>query len=215
LVLIAWLQSAVAINCLEQFNAKAFFDDTPWLNTPPSRRARIVCQPSYHSRGLLGGSAQSEKMSKLAALAAKRRQKENARPAQAQESDLAATNDYVSSLRAVRLSSAPSNPIATEPDSAAIQKPANNNVDANPEKHSKVDTPHPREVESQVETKDLLAGPSAFANAIFGTVHQVRPVNLAQPILEPLLGSDRQAFDFNTPSPDDVVTKAQAAKGPR
>ena len=158
-------------------------------------------------------------MSKLAALAAKRRQKENARPAQAQESDPAATNDYVSSLRALRLSSAPSNPIvtdlATEADTAAIQKPANENVHANSEKQSKVNTSHPREAESQVEPRDVLAGPSAFANAMFGTVHQVRPVNLTQPILEPLLGSDRQAFDFNTPSPDDVVTKAQAAKGPR
>ena len=158
-------------------------------------------------------------MSKLAALAAKRRQKENARPAQAQESGPAATTDYVSSLRALRLSSAPSKPIATdgatESSSAAIQKPAKNNVDANPEKHSKVDTPHSREAGSQVETKDLLAGPSAFANAIFGTVHQVRPVNLAQPVLEPSLRSDQRAFDFTTPSPDDVVTKAQAAKGPR
>ena len=158
-------------------------------------------------------------MSKLAALAAKRRQKENARPAQAQDNGPAATIDYVSSLRALRLSSAPSSPIATdvvtELDSAAIQKPAKNNVDANPEKHSKVDIPHPREAESQLEPKDLSAGPSAFANAMFGTVHQVRPVNLTQPILEPLLASHRRAFDFTTPSPDDVVTKAQAAKGPR
>ena len=158
-------------------------------------------------------------MSKLAALAAKRRQKENARPVQAEETAPAPTNDYLSSLRALRLSSPQSRPTATDVTtelvSAAIQKPANSNIDANPEKQSKVDTPYPREVERQVEPRDLLAGPSAFANAMFGTVHQARPVNLARPILEPFLGSDKQAFNFNTPSPDDVVMKAQAAKGPR
>ena len=60
------------------FSAKDFFHDTPWLNVPPHRRGEILIEPLYPSAGLLGGSSSSGagKVSKLAALAAKRKQRD-------------------------------------------------------------------------------------------------------------------------------------------
>jgi elongation factor 1 alpha-like protein len=214
------LQSAVATHCPQQFDAKAFFEDTPWLDIPPSRRAHIVCEVLPQPRGLLGGSAKSEKMSKLAALAAKRRQKENARPVQAEESGPTAANDYASSLKALRLSSAP--PVErkvsekqSEVDTAATQKLAANDLETHPTKHLKIDKLDPSKPEFQFKPEDVIAQPSAFAKTMFGAAPQARPLNLVLPIHEPLHGDYSPAFDFTTPSPDDLVTRAQAAKGPR
>lgn len=159
-------------------------------------------------------------MSKLAALAAKRRQKENARPVQAEESGPAATNDYASSLKALRLSSAATverkvSEIHSEVDTAVTQKPAANNLEATPKKQLTIDTLHPSKPECQFKPEDVIARPSAFAKTLFGAAPQARPLNLVLPIHEPLHGGHYPAFDFTTPSPDDLVTRAQAAKGPR
>jgi hypothetical protein len=157
-------------------------------------------------------------MSKLAALAAKRRQKENSRPAEAEERGATATDEYVSSLKALRLSSAAPvkrkiSDVQTGVDTAAVEKPAD--LDANPAKQSKIGPFDSSKTQPEFQPEDVIAQPSAFAKTMFGTAPQVRPFNLVLPIQQPSQGSHFQPFDFTTPSPDDLVTRAQAAKGPR
>jgi hypothetical protein len=60
---------------------KEFFADTPWLQVPPERLTEITMEPRYPElgTGLLGGASDAPggKVSKLAALAAARRKREN------------------------------------------------------------------------------------------------------------------------------------------
>ena len=62
-----------------QFSAKDFFKDCPWLNIPLMRRGEILIEPLYPCGRLLGGASSlpAPKLSKLAALAAARKRKEN------------------------------------------------------------------------------------------------------------------------------------------
>lgn len=159
-------------------------------------------------------------MSKLAALAAKRRQKENARPSQAEEGGSIASEKYVSSLKALRLSSATPvkhkiSDVQTGSDTAATEEPAEHSLEATQSEKSKIKAPDPSKVELQFQPEDVIAQPSTFAKTMFGTAPQARPLNLVLPILEDLHGNHSHGFDFTTASPDDLVTRAQAAKGPR
>ncbi|PGH15027.1 translation elongation factor Tu [Helicocarpus griseus UAMH5409] len=70
--------------CPEPFSAADFFKDSPWLNVPAHRKADILVEPLYPPLGLLGGAPEaSGKVSKLAALAAKKR-KDNEKKAAAE-----------------------------------------------------------------------------------------------------------------------------------
>jgi elongation factor 1 alpha-like protein len=63
------------------FSVKDFFASCPWFRIPPERKAEIIIEQRYPhlGTGLLGGTsnAPAGKVSKLAALAAARRKKEN------------------------------------------------------------------------------------------------------------------------------------------
>lgn len=97
------------VHCATPFTAKEFFRDCPWLRIPADREAEILIEPLYPRLGLLGGSSSAGdggKMSKLAALAAKRRQKENEKigsPASpARETAASDTDAYKTSLDRLR-----------------------------------------------------------------------------------------------------------------
>ncbi|KAL8940544.1 MAG: hypothetical protein Q9216_002761 [Gyalolechia sp. 2 TL-2023] len=72
--------------CPETFSVAQFFADAPWLNIPWDRQGEILIEPLYPRGGLLGGSSNQagSKMSKLAALAAARKKKENFKPESAE-----------------------------------------------------------------------------------------------------------------------------------
>ncbi|OJD11838.1 translation elongation factor Tu [Blastomyces percursus] len=71
-------------SCPESFSAADFFKDSPWLNIPAHRKADILVEPLYPRLGLLGGAQEtSGKVSKLAALAARKR-KDNEKKAAAE-----------------------------------------------------------------------------------------------------------------------------------
>ncbi|ODH49558.1 translation elongation factor Tu [Paracoccidioides brasiliensis] len=60
--------------CPQPFSTADFFKDSPWLNIPAQCKADILIEPLYPPLGLLGGAPEaSGKVSKLAALAARKR----------------------------------------------------------------------------------------------------------------------------------------------
>jgi len=180
-------------------------------------------EPLYPRRGLLGGASKDGKMSKLAALAAKRRQRESERSASETKSP-ASQDGYVASLNKLRISQ-PSRIRERLAGSRADQSPPRE-LTAVPE------SGHDVTVEGGLEVKDaqnsektaeaapsdrssradtnLRAQPSAFASIM--TSHHFIPSLLASPsiLYDEFVA---ETFDFTEPSPDDIVTKAQNSKG--
>lgn len=76
--------SEATLLCSARLSAADFFKDCPWLDVPKERQGEILIEPLYPRGGLLGGSSSqgNGKPSKLAALAAARRQKENGKPSE-------------------------------------------------------------------------------------------------------------------------------------
>ncbi|KAJ5267157.1 Translation elongation/initiation factor/Ribosomal beta-barrel [Penicillium angulare] len=222
------------------FSAAEFFRDSPWLNVPSHRKADILVEPLYPRLGLLGGAPEAGgKMSKLAALAAARKQKESGQAAStpststsdpqqhekakvslkdrlAASSKPAKPSEGLAGLQSMRRSAKPSSP---------AQKPSS------PEPTKVVPAPAPvlkdqpedlvdNKEEPQQPIQEIRAQPSMFASAIIGS--QTGP-QMAEPSrlqsnhvdLLQIYGLDHaEPFDFAEPSPDDVVIKAQStAKG--
>ena len=156
-------------------------------------------------------------MSKLAALAAKRRQKENQTPQASHDSEsaTAAKDDYAASLSKLKLSSSVSK--QTKDDAKPVVGPTSDtsilsqvNLDDPNPAHANISASTSRISMEETAEVDLHASPSPFAKALLGASHEDNNT-LLQTFQLPT--SDSQAFDFSRPSPDDVVHKAQTAKG--
>jgi elongation factor 1 alpha-like protein len=186
------------------FTPKDFFSDAPWLNIPTYCQARIVETPSRPRGRLLGGSAKGGKMSKLAALAAKRRQAQEAKAdptGQPVQSD-----EYAEKLRQLTITR-----------SAPEEKPENTDLDGSrPDDNMDIDEPDDKEEEFLDQKRIPPAGfvqrlqspPSAFASIVTGTR---RPLPQHTHTLLPMdTSTATDAFDFAQPSPDDVFRKAQS-----
>lgn len=216
--------------------ATDFFSDTPWGNIPIHRRANLYPVSRFPKLGLLGGSA---KPSKLAALAAARKKREEERQVTAQ-----ATQTGRSIALLDRLGPAKENVIsqAVTPSAkrASTEQPLPARTPTRPKKEpspirEKSPVPVPVESsdsESSVEiADDLRARPSMFAQTMFGqrapstggVALQLEemdidpPVHRSQGSMFPLPYANDPEFatrdPFSGPSPDDVVLRAQS-KGP-
>ena len=192
--------------------ATEFFKDCPWLSIPEQRKAEIIIEPVLPRPKLLGGASNSGKPSKLAALAAKRRQKDTQSHSQNPSPDAAPKDDYLSSLKRLRVTQIPE----PQPESAA-KNPSEGDSRKGKEtsKSTQADSAECRDKdddsESSLEVRQELRGqPSAFANIM--TSHDTgNHVSLA-----PELVSSKAlplSVNFAESSPDDIVTKAQSAKG--
>lgn len=179
---------------------------------------------------MLGGSPKADgaPKSKLAALAAARKKKENQKVEDAQNATSSvALLDKLSKPREVKPNSASS---SSKPSSVGTEPTALEQSSKYPRRKSKgPEIPlYAHQAEESFDTSDSstspsiekkseitpAARPSIFARTIFGAPavsqqHHVRVSNRY------LAGPDTDAeFDFAGPSPDDVVTKAQNTKGP-
>lgn len=202
-----------------------FFWDAPWLRVPPYRKAEIRIEPRFPRLGLLGGSSQGQtKVSKIAALAAKRRQAEDEKRGarlDAGNKDIEAstagierlrlTTKHISASRGSLASRPPAEaPMpqgskSREPDSRTAQTQAAST-------HTFVSSGQ-QEYAEVSDISDLQGAPSAFARTLlapkfdaFAVPSKDLPLHIFQP--------DLSLFNFSKPSPDDVVLKAQNWKGP-
>ncbi|EXJ54331.1 elongation factor 1-alpha [Cladophialophora yegresii CBS 114405] len=188
-----------------RFSAVEFFQDSPWLNIPEHRRGEIVIEPLYPRLGLLGGAANAGKMSKLAALAAKRRQKENQPPASEPRPGSEIKEDYLPDLKKLGITASPqAKSTSSEPQALERQAPSTGgeaSAEADRQKHTP-DVP-------LVVDQNLRGHPSAFASIM--TNHG--PESQSLPSTDfPSVKATAKSFNFAEPSPDDIVTKAQSAK---
>ncbi|CRG84110.1 HBS1-like protein [Talaromyces islandicus] len=222
-------------SCPAPFSAAEFFRDAPWLNVPLGRKADIIVEPLYPRLGLLGGAPEG-KMSKLAALAAARKKKDNEKlvaseqPSNAEQSEKKSTQRSLAERLAVnstkvsekvggisalskesrlgsRLSKPRSPPVAQDHSEEAVLRPPMNK-----------DKPAPKPPQQQLdESANLRAPPSTFAAAIVGDGNYLstsEPGHLCSDKFDVMqvYGQDfTEAFDFVGPSPDDVVINAQSA----
>ena len=219
-------------SCSVNFSVADFFSDSPWLNIPKHRLGEILVEPLFPRGGLLGGSSKGDSApkSKLAALAAARKKKDDKRPEDVQNftSSVVLLDKLSSKPREVKSSNASSSslkPLSVAAEqtgheqpsryprqkSKALEPPRHNQPAAEPLKDSDSLCSPLTEIKSEITP---TAQPSIFARTLFGapTVSQQHGVRISDHYL---VGPGTSAeFDFAGPSPDDIVTKAQNTKGP-
>ena len=220
-------------SCSARFSAADFFSDAPWLNIPEDRRGEILIEPLYPRGGLLGGSSRPDgaPKSKLAALAAARKKKENQRPEYGQNATSSVTllDKLGSKPRQVQLDSTPG-----LSEFGILSATTEQNVKEQPRKYPRrkskgLESPQDDQPakEAFIKSSSLTspdtekkpeitptADPSVFARTIFGAsiTSQQHDIQTSDRYV---LGPETIAeFDFAGPSPDDVVTKAQNTKKP-
>ncbi|KAL8909493.1 MAG: hypothetical protein Q9207_000173 [Kuettlingeria erythrocarpa] len=217
-----------------------FFVDAPWLNIPVERQGEILIEPLYPRGGLSGGSSNQggPKVSKLAALAAARKKKENDTEGRMESQQ---PNSSVALLRKLKNQDPDvesterkgSNPTQKHAASTEIKEP----LSLKPRKYP---TRRRRSSHDKTSALDIaqapasptgakedhaekpneqplpLAAPSTFARAMIGPQQGSRTPfveTYQMPILSvpSSFGSSTKKDPFAGPSPDDIVTKAQTS----
>lgn len=223
-------------------NAVDFFRDCPWLKIPTHHRGEIIVEPLLPPGGLAGGSSSGEgkgKVSKLAALAAARKKKEERNCEEDKE-----LQEYTerASYGAVGLLDRLSNsrirrPLKDEGSSVNISSELKNDrlhreiltrgyisrkerAQAVQLDLEAIEALENSDNEAKISIEiDLKAHPSAFATIITGepSHHTVlgSGTPVGGPITIPYLAelNETEYTAFIGPSPDDVVTSAQRGKG--
>ncbi|OAP54839.1 translation elongation factor Tu [Fonsecaea erecta] len=202
--------------CSNSFSVADFFRDSPWLQIPEYRRAEIIITPLCPRFGLLGGASNTGKVSKLAALAAKRRKKESEKLDTQTTADTGSQQDYLSSLNKLRISQ--SSRVRSRSTGASASAPAESQLELQKNDHRGAQSTHieskqtspGRILENSLEVdQHLRAGPSAFASIMTSRDADTYLLSSSD-----LFSSEANAksFNFAEPSPDDIVTQAQTGK---
>ncbi|KAK5050380.1 hypothetical protein LTR84_003661 [Exophiala bonariae] len=200
---------AESVICSSPFSAAEFFKDSPWLKIPQHRKAEITMQPLYPRGGLLGGTSKASKPSKLAALAAKRKQQVNEQPGSIATNTVTRPDDYTAHLNKLRISKSPQAAIQLENQEDQKQP---SDVDMLRYEESKSsETDKVRNDHSSVVDRDIRGQPSLFASIMTSQTADKDSRSSSEFVSNALLS---RSFDFTEPSPDDIVTRAQNVKAP-
>jgi elongation factor 1 alpha-like protein len=201
--------------CSTPFSAADFFKDSPWLQIPEHRRAEITIQPLYPRVGLLGGASKGSKMSKLAALAAKRKQQANEQSGSVSANTPPCPDDYTANLNKLRISKNP--PYAHETEDPGTQKQfidvdmVKDNATDDPRALGRQSNPLKNQTDQSTLVDSNIRGrPSAFASIMTSQAANKESQTSSDVLSNGLL---TKSFDFTEPSPDDIVTEAQNVKG--
>ncbi len=222
-----------SVPCPGPFSAAEFFKDSPWLMVPLQRRGEILFEPLYPRMHLLGGSstAAEGKVSKLAALAAARKKKETDKA-----SGVASKQQSSSVALLDKLSSRGKTDAKDENRSSAAPSSANKHIETDieddiprqtrkyPARKQKSPSPPlevPREISEPVESTTqqvpkpsiLQAAPSIFAKIMLGDQATGPCPGRLHTVFKLPYTTDpnfTESRAFTGPSPDDMVTNAQA-----
>jgi elongation factor 1 alpha-like protein len=192
-----------------------FFWDTPWCNVPPHRLGIMTAvRPAGHKGGLKGGLKGGS--SKLQALAAKRKQKQEA----------AKLSENVNSEKAVALldrlnikdSKLPTDDGHSKMDTTPVTRYPPRKPSPPPEEpQAQEPEPEPEAIRPAIEFPNLRAQPSMFGAVLCGLAgptenrHQIETFpSLSLPMPYTTLYAYQEADPFAGPSPDDIVRQAQA-----
>ena len=154
-------------------------------------------------------------MSKLAALAAKRRQQEASKSSSTASDQIGDANDYAETLNKLRIGQ--TNRTSSRPDGIPTSSKEQGSVTTNDglTKDQAEDMEKPLEDQDQLPTQtnqDIRGSPSPLASLLTDPARRNHPNDMVPlPHADPIV----KTFDFNEPSPDDIVTRAQGSKGPR
>ena len=216
-----------------RFSAAEFFQDCPWLNVPQERRGEILLEPLYPRGRLCGGSSSQStgKPSKLATLAAARRNKENEKTV---ESDSNSSVALLDRLRRKVPSSAPNtvaiasreelplptvaSPSSSSPAARKYTTRRHRSADKGKSENSKSELEIPKPTEADPEQSSKLSAipaalPSAFAQTMFGMpVATNREIGHASPHKDPLHRS--HVLDYALPHHSMKDTESIAFTGP-
>ena len=220
--------------CLAPFSVVEFFRDAPWLNVPENRRAEITIESLYPRGRLLGGSPASQDAppkSKLAALAAARKKKENVGTAGKEvNSSVALLDKLETRLQTTKIEGQPDQPRIKSPESASkLPDPPLRRYPAKKRQSSEPAETQDRDAKrSQTNlapgVKDVpvvvpapVARPSSFAQTLCGPAASVgsssQDLKQSSFLFPAYAKADTENDPFAGPSPDDVVIKAQTSKG--
>ncbi|KAL9608322.1 MAG: hypothetical protein Q9167_006843 [Letrouitia subvulpina] len=216
------------IRCTGSTTAKDFFHDCPWLNIPHERRGEILIEPLYPRGRLLGGSSSpgEPKVSKLAALAAARRKKENEqtgyRPSSHSSVTLLDKLSNKSQNETHRDAKEPHNLEETKQDSTGIRSSRSiNHRNKSPPKSIPVSeecnaTSKATAVQEEPKPSNIVpaASPSPFAKTMLGafqdtTSSHFESLSVVDLDFLDLTRTNSFSNAFAGPSPDDIVTSAQ------
>jgi len=224
--------SEAILSCSARFSATEFFKDCSWLNVPEVRQGEILIEPLYPRGGLLGGhpSQANGKSSKLAALAAARRQKENTKPS---EGNMNSSVALLDKLGRKGVPPAPSR-IASGQDKAPVLKdvpppitsPARRKYPS--QRRTSVGEARSESKSTELEPPELImedpkksdeppfvpaASPSAFARTMFGLPTAPNP-NLDHPALPK--ESSHRSYNLSYALPYHLMmdTESNAFTGP-
>lgn len=182
-----------------------FFADCPWGRIPIHRQADIVMLPSGARQGLLGGASKEGKVSKLAALAAKRRQREPEKPEETSGVGDDLQHGYTSRLDNLSLVNSSTGGSSRTPAAANSQQ---NDVTG---EAMDVDLEGPALTEEPVIAHKRASNfASVFDDSHRDPDESIEPVKITATIQ--MVTRSKELFDFTTPSPDDIVYRAQTGQ---
>lgn len=228
-------------SCPSILSAADFFKDAPWLNVPKDRCGEILIEPLYPPGKLLGGSPlQGGKVSKLAALAAARKKKDEEKnqdaPSQTSTTSVALL-DKLSRKGStkkplgqvvqpdLKLPVSENGSMAQLPQSQPQFYPSRNRKNSSILFQGEKDTldshllPTPGAGSFGLKPARVapIAAPSSFARAMFGMSNSVQehlPKRMKMMFTLPQVPvSYAEKNPFAEPSPDDIVRNAQNSKG--
>ncbi|KAG5937374.1 hypothetical protein E4U53_008207 [Claviceps sorghi] len=214
------------------------FSDMPWLNTPLDRHASLI-PPVRPRGGLLGGGEGAPKMSKLQALAAARKKKNDEKKEQpkalqvesgikrlsisgdAQKDDVK-TSTYPSKKLRSNEESVPAHPVRSNSTSQKTSSNPSSDRGDNKDRASHEsnpitsnDSPNGDQAESSDSSNWVInSTPSTFAKVLLGSAPDNRKANRPEFYAMPYACSSSFVSNaFSEPSPDDIVLAAQAKAG--
>ncbi|KAF2649085.1 hypothetical protein K491DRAFT_735684 [Lophiostoma macrostomum CBS 122681] len=203
----------------ESITATDFFFDVPWGNVPQERLGTISIQPLLPRGRLLGGSSRPSKLAALAA--ARKRKQEEAKIASAQPALSEAkseTDKAVSLLDRLNVKENDAAPTHSSDGGEAIRRES-----VAKRYPLKKRAPSPEVVETKVdedesageqiplpEFPDIRTGPSTFASTLCGRGGASADLDSGFASISPFPNSTGLLQAFKGPSPDDIVLNAQA-----